>query len=147
MVKAFLQFKWCVNRNLGVGSPLYHIPVVLFPALSVWIQAHVCWYAPLVSQLFCLSLKKGPDEKSSISPPAPVTSSVPSRPWRHGWPLSSCQHLGIMWPVTKTHSTSGKTLQLADPWWEGVILCVSDEGLIWKNHHEAIFGLYETALM
>lgn len=131
MVKPILQLKSQANRTLGAGSALHCIPVAVLPALSVWTQAHVCWYAPSVSQLCCLSLKRGPDERRSIPPhsssPNPVTSSVPSRPWQHGWPLSPCQHPGIMWPVTKAHSTSGGTLQLAAPWWEpqhegGVIL-------------------------
>lgn len=104
----------------AAGSPLHHIPVVLFPPLSVWTQAHVCWYAPSVSQLCRLSFKKGPDERSSIPPPTAVTSSIPSPSWQHGWPLSPCQHPGIMWPVTKAHSTSGGTLQLAAPWWEPI---------------------------
>lgn len=73
VVKPILQLKLWVNRLLGAGSPLHHIPAVLSPPLSVWTQAHVCWYAPSVSQLCCLSLKKGPDERSSI-PPHPSSS-------------------------------------------------------------------------
>lgn len=68
MVKPILQLKSWVNRVLGAGSALHYIPVVLFPPLSVWTQTHVCWYAPSVSQLCCLSLKKRPDERSSIPP-------------------------------------------------------------------------------
>lgn len=68
MVKPILQLKSWVNRILGAGSALHCIPVAVLPALSVWTQAHVCWYAPSVSQLCCLSLKREPDERSSIPP-------------------------------------------------------------------------------
>lgn len=46
------------------------------------------------------------------SPPTPVTSSAPSWPWEHGWPLPPCQHPGIMWPVTRAHNASGGARQL-----------------------------------
>lgn len=67
--------------------PLCCIPLVHFPDLFVWTQAHVCWHAHRVSQLCCLSVKRGLDERSLIlPPPTTVTCSVLSWPRQHGWP-------------------------------------------------------------
>lgn len=67
LVKTYSAIKM-MGKQSSAGSPLHYIPVVLFPPLSVWTQAHVCWYAPSVSQLCCLSLKKGLDERTPIPP-------------------------------------------------------------------------------
>ncbi len=81
VVKTILQLKSWVNRILGAGSPLQHIPAALFPTLSVWTRATCA--SKCHQRLSCASCHSRKDPMKGVPPHSSC------HPCRLLWSLSS----------------------------------------------------------